>query len=453
MQAFSKYSTVSGALSYADVLRKTPTPTFDGAGTTFTKARPNAKVSDLFSKLSISSDVVQKPEPIRLVTTHPSLEGSTAPTASSPKASATAVELSAVPLFRSISSELAQEISQGLMSPLFDPSLLGLSPTLGKRTAMPSPDSSPRASPDQSLLTSMREATASPKERHIPTSQFRAISPSIRALQQKSLRVKQRLDSYKKQFPCFEKGNFLRTPCTFPNLKVDQKFLKTEFGTKTLAATDCYLKGKGIKLTPQKYIIGKKFYDGTCAGQSYSLMIAFMKMQKREMGKTLLGLLKHEHILYFQVLESLMGTKREEIAGPDGKKTTIFSPNKTIKKIALDELENSAQLKLTENLSFDLKETNAFKEMRQAISQSKSTTLEIGMYSESPGDGHSAIGLFGDGSYYYDAQAGLLSYTNKDDFIHDLFKLFEKRQTEKNPLRYIVIEGFTPVKKEEHKAT
>jgi hypothetical protein len=297
-----------------------------------------------------------------------------------------------------------------------------------------------------------RPSSASPDHGLSVTPRPHCISPSFDSISARKERTQKEFQSYKSKFPWIEKGELIEKPIPFQLIEVTGKFLETRLGKQALIAAEIYLKEEESSLTPIEYLTGTKFVEGSCLGQSFAFMVAFMQLENGAKG-SLKDLIKTDHIRFFHQLELLNGNEHIASFLPSKVRIVDILCNTKIEAIKLRELRKLSGLTRDAKYKIAYLETDAEAQMRAIFSNPRITAFEIGLINNEPGDGHSIVALFGKDVFLYDSITGLIKETSREGFIHDVFNYFKLQLKEANPLCTIYIESFTQAKKEEGKAS
>jgi hypothetical protein len=315
-----------------------------------------------------------------------------------------------------------------------------VSPSFAKRGSASSGYSSPSIEQDWRAKVS-------------PTPSSRSLSsPSFDTARERRVRLQKEFQEYRALFPWIEKGEIIEKPLPYKNMELDERFFKTYLGQKALVAAEIYLEDELVPGTAKELLLGKKYTQGTCFGQSFALMIALMKLENGAAG-TLLDHVETDFIRFFMTLEALRGNERCPETLPSGVSVIDIRCNERIVDLALQEFHKLSGLARVAKQRIAYLEKDAKAQMRQIFENPRITAFEIGLYHDYAGAAHSIVALFGKNSYMYDLQTGLIKETTREDFIHDLFNYFETKYRRANPLCTIYIESFAPAKKEEAKGS
>lgn len=210
----------------------------------------------------------------------------------------------------------------------------------------------------------------------------------------------------------------------------------------TLQAAEASIKKNKLSISPKEYLQKISFRDGTCIGQSYALMAARTKQKNGESG-TLLGIMEPNEIRCFQLLEYMNVAVRNVQTLPDGKTKTTFSCDPALEKMTLNALKEQSGFEKINEHHFDLSDEHGEFNLHALISGGSFEAIEIGLYSADPGMAHSIVAFCDEEILLYDLNdTGLISYTTQADLAEDLIRLFRVHKYDKNPLRYVNIQGF-----------
>jgi hypothetical protein len=249
------------------------------------------------------------------------------------------------------------------------------------------------------------------------------------------------------------RGKMLDCPISFRKCEITEDFLATDLGKKALFAAEVSLKEKSSPMAAKDKLLNMTFTGGTCKGQSYAIMVAFMKQQK-DTDTTLFEVIQQKQVIFFQAVEKLRNVQRHEALALDASVKLSITCNRTVEKISLDTLEELSGLQRVVQGLFDLFEENCKEKVEKLIDAPELRAIQLSLYKEKPGSAHSIVALVGRNILLYDSrrEAGLYKYSEKEDLTADLFTYFSKLKTEENPLRYILVNGFAQAKIDERKA-
>lgn len=243
-------------------------------------------------------------------------------------------------------------------------------------------------------------------------------------------------------------GKKLKASLSFKKETITEEFLKTALGKKALHAVAESEKEKDTDKPTQQKLLELDFTNGTCKGQSYAIMVAFMK--QNEDGLKLLYSIDKNHVLFFQATERFRDVRRIDSFSSED----LITCNYRVEQIALDVLEDLSGLRRVVKKQCDLLDKDFQENVTKIFATLKLEAIQISLIRQRIGAGHSVVALLGGKNFFYNSayESGLYEYSVKTDLISDLFAYFARLQKEKNPLRYIVVNGFAQAKEESKKA-
>lgn len=239
-----------------------------------------------------------------------------------------------------------------------------------------------------------------------------------------------------------KKGEYISHPLYVEKMKITENFLETTLGKKLLGITKEYLNKSHQSTTAKKWLLKQDFTDGTCLGQSYTLLCVLMKYLK-DNANQITDKEFAEHVLFFQTLEDLRVSwpQWQEVLGALFGATKVINPPE---KLIIDELGKFG-LYRGQKHAFKAQETA---QIRDVLQDKSVKAIEIGMTMTGESESHSICAFFGsDQILLYDPQTGFIAYSKRDDFISDIFRYikdFEAKQSQKgDSLKFIQINCFT----------
>jgi hypothetical protein len=207
-------------------------------------------------------------------------------------------------------------------------------------------------------------------------------------------------------------------------LELTDGFLNSSLGKKALEIAEIFCIHEERVITNIKnYLksLSASHSNGTCLGQSYSMIIAYSKVQTTN-AKKLFDVLNRAHVLFFQLVENFSFTK--EPSDLHGTPPLIEAVHKKTMEVVED--ASSWKYKGIKFLSL-LKDSYSYiREIEDVLAKTEGL-VEIGLFCFDGSQNHSILGFLTKEIAVYDSSLGMAHYHFREDLISDIQRLVKER--------------------------